>query len=235
VALIALALMLTAPPIVQPPVVRPPMPILRVPPSSRMSFDIDAQRYGMPVPAGYCTARNLPSVYTEDEVNEAGVILSKLAFVFLCEMNDQGANDQDFIYVKYIKNYRPNVTDRTEFIRASAAKFAHPEYVRQRETREFVDDIARRAERDTGEKVDADISGVGLGHDDICIYTGSRIAIAATASGKETRILAVTCTTMINGRIVTADIASRADRGLDFDALISQLKQVVETIEPEHS
>lgn len=228
--MIALALLLSEPIVMPPPSVRPPMATSRAP--ARLAFDIDAQRYAMPVPTDYCTAPNLPAMYTEDTVNEAGVILAKLAFVFLCETIGKGPNDQDFIYLKYLKNYRTRFADRAEFISATAAKFASPENLKQRESEEFSDDVERNTERDTGAKVEADISGVALGHDDACIYTGSRMTITATAECETVTILTVTCTTMINGRIVTADIASRADRGFDFDALIPRLKQAVETIEP---
>lgn len=232
---LALALLFTGPGRASPPVVRPPEPVWRGAPPSSLAFEIDGRRYRMPIPAGYCTARSLPSIYTDDVVGENGLILSKLAFVFLCDTIGKGANDQDFIYLKYIKNYRPKFADRAEFIRANATNLSSPEYMKQRESREFVDAVERKTEQDTGAKVEADLSRVALGHDDICIYTGSRMTIVATASKEAATILAVSCTTMINGRVVTADIASQADRGLDFDALLRRLKKAVETIEPEEA
>ncbi|UKK85508.1 hypothetical protein L7H23_05205 [Sphingopyxis sp. BSN-002] len=222
------ALLLGAMSPVQPPVVvAPPSPV------PVLSFDIAGEGYSMPVPTGYCRTRNLPALYTRDETNEAGVVLAKLAFVFLCDTVGKGPNDQDFIYLKYLKNYDPPQRTREELLAVLTKKMGSQEYVERQESPEYVAQIERKTEAQTGAQIEAEFAVTPLGRDELCVYTGQVMTVAAKRDAAKIR--AVSCVTLFNGKIVTIDIASSMDRGLSFVALRDKLYRVVASIEKVES
>jgi hypothetical protein len=195
-------------------------------------FDINGRPYRLPMPNGYCTPPRTPAAAVGEHAGANGHIVANLAYMQDCKSaNSDDADDQNFIHLKYIKNFNPNAPSRAAYLAFVAKQMGSASYIGEQESEAFAERVERRMENTTGRKIDAQISAVHLGHDDLCVYQARTIAVAL--KGDEVGMVRMAgCTTWINGRVVTIDVGSWSDRGLGFGAMVRQLRAVAASIAP---
>ena len=205
------------------------------PPSSApaaLVFDINGRSYRLPTPNGYCVPPQPPAAATGEHAGANGHIVANLAYVQDCRSasGDDGG-DQNFIHLKYVKNFNPNAPSRAAYLAFVAKQMGSASYIGEQESEAFAERVERRMKSTTGRNIDAQISAVHLGHDDLCVYQARTMAVALKGDEVGT-IRMAGCTTWINGRVVSIDVGSWSDRGLGFGAMVRQLRAVAASIVP---
>ena len=200
--------------------------------SAPLVFDINGRPYRLPMPNGYCVPSRPPAAATGEHAGANGHIVANLAYVQDCKSaSSEDADDQNFIHLKYVKNFNPNAPSRAAYLAFVAKQMGSASYIGEQESEAFAERVERRMEGTTGRKIDAQISAVHLGHDDLCVYQARTMAVALKDDEVGTVRMAG-CTIWINGRVVTIDIGSWADRGLGFGAMVRQLRAIAASIVP---
>lgn len=196
-----------------------------------LAFDISGRNYRMPMPNGYCVPPQLPAAARGDQSSAAGIIVANLAYIQNCPAANDDGGGLRFIHLKYLKNFNPGAPSRGVYLAAAAKQMGSTTYVGEQESEAFADRVEGRMEGATGKKIDAQISAVHLGYDDLCVYQARtmKIGLAGDAIGA---IRMVGCTTWINGRVVSIDIGSPTDGGLGFGAMLRELRSVAASIAP---
>lgn len=206
-------------------------PVSQLPEPAALAFDISGRNYVMPIPSGYCVPQQLPVGARGDQSSAAGIIVANLAYIQNCQTANEGGGNLRFIHLKYLKNFNPGAPSRGAYLASAAKQMGSTTYVGEQESEAFADRVESRMEDATGKKIDAQISAVHLGRDDLCVYQARtmKIALAGDAVGA---LRMVSCTTWINGRVASIDIGSPSDGGLGFGAMLRELRAVAASIAP---
>jgi hypothetical protein len=201
----------------------PPNPPLA---SASIAFDIDDRAFRMPIPDGYCVPRNPPAATRGEHSNAAGHVLASLAYVQGCGANNEGES----IFLKYIRNFDPKAPSREVFLALAAKRMGSTAYIGEQESESFANRVEHRTETTTGRKIDAQIAASHVGHDKLCVYQVRTMTVALAGDAVGTVRMA-SCTTLINGRVVTIDVASTSGED-GFDTMVRRLHAITASIEP---
>lgn len=193
-------------------------------------FDINGRAHRMPMPNGFCIPDRPPAAASGEHASAVGYVVANLAYIQDCRIDSKDDDgNQNFIHLKYIKNFDPKAPSRAAYLAFAAKQMGSTAYVGEQESDAFADRVERRMKDTTGKEIDARISAVHLGHDNLCVYQARTMKVARAGDVIGTVRMAG-CTTWINGRVVSIDISSSSDDGLGFGAMIRELRVVAASI-----
>lgn len=206
----------------------PPPPVIG-PPVDIVEFDLNGSAYLMPVPGSYCVPKVTDASLMKD-VTRGTLTISPQAYFVRCDENGKVLGEHEFIYVKYLKGQKLKERSRAEYI-ASVTPTAQERFDKIFDGDAIAERVENKMTTDAGRTVAIEtMKPIPLGHDDTCIYMGLKTSIKIVRTGEKASMLVLTCSTAVDGNLVTVDLASEFDKEIAIAPLKIQLSRAAKSI-----